>query len=1115
MATQVPTFPHIPSDDEIRQFAELLGEEGTTGDPNLDEAISHQFDIWEWANENIDTTPRPTGKFAIDQPAARQVVGAMSVGRPVSTAGMQRALDQREGAGDFDPTSPEGLMRQSSQSGVDRTTGPGFGTALALALKADTPAVRENEIRKMVDRLGYNPATDLPAGVQPFGQDPLTGELLFLRKDPDSGKFVWTSTETGGLSPEDIANLADPGDLLGMVGAIGGAFTSPATPNLGATFGGIAGRTAGEGIELGITALTDPGLVSSDEAARILQQGVLNEAIAGAAGKLVDLAAQPIRRLFRNPITNLNQESFNNTAEEIADAVDVTAEQADFIRELTGENLALTPGQVADDPGRGVVEATNFRRGLSQEKQRILNIEARNTGILARATSKLNADDRFVADVDPAEAAQRANEAVRSFNKQELKEFGENFGSVRTRTDNDGSFVAEMVDGQGTPQMRAVAWPSADGRTARLNLIEQEPGSIFENQGVGEILMRDAAEELITNQGRQVVSDTSVTLPAARMAQRLKDQGWDIQVDPRFADANGNLDLERAFPNGARNLDSDAPLFTIRGMPQDVGDEAFANRSALLREYNPALNVADSVQEATDAVSYLRGEADSAVSQAMNRVNYDPKTGRSDFNISLNRGNTQDLNRSINRLRQGIERGFVQGADSPRAQQLLANLQVPPGGAQVDVVAMQQLRDGLEELGQSSGSAAYTDVAQNIDALIQNSRNWVRRSNGRPAPRIANQWKGMDREAREMASRAQEAGARFKGNQLFEEGGASTETVDRLTNGGVHNDMLRLLETNPGAQENVRNELMRIYQDRVLAGNQFNRNAHNKFMRDKGPALRSLFGEDEYLRFQGQPGAFQRAVSQADENMEALKREHMRLFAKQQPQGMSWRKNLIDTWRGDNVPFRKVQRYMDVLRKANPEAAEDLLAAGKERINDELSNKFFSSVDAGEALSPAKANANRIRRFGQWVDDNSNWLEGLYGRQYVRDLRTVKELYRKMNLRTAVTTTPPEVQPTALRMSRSVLGPLHQSQRVLSALNMRAQHQIAENTFRIMSDPAQMRMMAVANNLDLRTTAGSQVAARLGLFEGTHIDPMSEDYVEVLTDFYNEMRESEFDVFDR
>ena len=1032
-----------------------------------------------------------------------------------------RVMLPRRKLEDLPEDSRERVLRNEELSGLDTTTG--FGDNIVEVMHAaaqfDSPRVKraflESSVRDEIEAAGIT----LPEGAEVVGLNENLNEVMYLRPTKD-GKLRWTLSNSENFRVQDFGMIADPSELLSMVGSVVGTV---ATKNkaIGEFAGDLVGRNVGLAIEYAISS----GEVTPEDMGAAMMGTPFESAFETIAsrviGRVIDIPGRKSRVLAAD------EKAVTDAQANIAE----TADALDTINRINGPDgrkVSVTPAEAANQD-KALVTQRSKEKNLPSKKKEALEVERlNNQRALGEATENSLGPTASSTSYNPAQAVADIQETVGAAHRAARHPDATPETPLITKTSENLDNGVE------------VRTYSFSGDEAKFSTSAELGGEGF-NQGARVIVSHDTQEVLLHDlfagtktQGQTIAllneayTDTAalgysmgsgniVSPSAQKMITRLEGMGWSVAESPNAV----------KLPNGHIRTTDGSPVYTVVGAPGEVvlsrefAQDSF-DRMAIegeLEQFEAMLPAAQ--QYANDANTNL-----------LNILGWNKQRRYSNYSID-NPGST-GLRTQIRAL-QNRNRTALTQSEATDGERLLAaatRREVDEEGndfltglasEQLDFANVITARDRLARIAQETEDPDALRLVQTLDNLIKNGTTRTAKGNVIAASTRKNITDALAN-TRSASKFVEEAQQTINASRLFEKNKngeylyTNLKDWDSLMAGGARfiKNMRPLIDGSPILKKESAAVMRQLYRERVMPDGVWSRTRHNTFMNRYSESLPVVFNEADmaelakYELASGKGGVWNRLVGRAQER--AAKATSFVDGAKGAPKPTGDAppsaikinpKSIIASI--NSQPPQRTAAYMRWVRKNDPAQFAQLQEAAKHQIQTDLQTKFFSPDAAGQ-MTRAKAN-----RLSAWVDGNKDTIREVLGEEYYANIRAIAKANDVSTRAFRVKGTAEETQTILTRTFRSLIGPLSRPQRQLTAAQFARTRLSARRAIRMMSDPAAIReiMAATKNGVTMESQAGIALFSRLGLWSdfGVVGDPADPEYQAQAMTIWNQLKE--------
>jgi hypothetical protein len=1054
---------------------------------SLDAALG-ELELMKWQDENIDYTP---------QGEAEKRTRLVRIGR-------ERFVE--DDPTPFDPASPQGQREAERQMGV-ANEGLGFSTRLKLAMSLDDEEVRKSIILKAAEDIGLPQEGELPPGQQAVFPSPVTGDMLLLLKDKETGKFRQHRVDALGPEWADLADMADPSEVGSIIGGVYGSIQGfrQGRPFMGEAAGEAAGRALGTLAEViasryfGDKEAVDSAVVKN----ALLQQlgeGGLSVLLSRGFDNAISVGRQIVQASVGGRVRSSTMEL---SAQDMAKALDETAGDIEKLR-AGGGDVKLTIGEATGDATRLAEEAGRVNLALTDLKRQNARRISENTAGLSRYVDRqLGGANVF----DPARATDTYKAAVKESN--DMIDAGvEASGRVRK---TDDFFV--YPDGERIPVLHYdVPGIVKEGEGVKVHVLPQEDGTTMRmvrmaqldkaQRGVGGAIYRQILDDA-QEAGHVFASDSKISLKALRVWNSLEKEGnkFSIGGEDRTIQELVDLDTGKLTAEGERLLvsnkkgdafelrdDPTAPILKWESGPVDTRQQFLTDTSRRMDQKS----LEDGLAEVQSNFHRTQSQYESSVIEHDNLLGWNPDRQVSRYYVNNSPGSK--LQGDMRRLRMISQRALGRG-DAREADRLLADLFRGTGeeddlmasfaDPQLDVRQLIFTMDRLREIG-AKGSPEAARVAGSIDSLLRNGKWRATDNMNMDTSAVKAQWQDAYGAMRRNEVAANRAGSSLMTNRFLQEGydgSYSNTTVSALEkvlkngNGGV-DSMRQAVDENIFLKQEFRNGLYEVWKRNALPRGTFSHAGHERFMRQYSDAIDFAWGPRLRAEMDRAPHRMGQYVSKSAQRLEDLRKPIAKAAGieakelKLNPRLL----NYTSIWKSLRRMSPENRRKVTATIRAH--GGEEAVTQMNEVAKREVANSARSFIEKGD---PGK--------FKDWIDMQEVVLADQFGPRYVEDLRLVQRMVERTHA--GVKGISPDAQPLWLRVGRSLFGPLSKKQRFATAVNFTKHRILANNALEIIADPDRMRQFKQLQARNGKWTTGSVAfATRLGLFDGV---PLSED----------------------
>jgi hypothetical protein len=560
--------------------------------------------------ENILTTPLHTGIARIDK--AGQTVQRTSGS---GNFGWQEDLPTMD---HLPPEHPDRITADRAARGVEVRKGIPFSGRVKMALELGTPSVQEEIVREVIGDIAAN----VPPG-QPYMQiDPLTGGVNFLvqitpedegvyEEKGTAGKYRWVSAESAGINANSIGAVFDLAELGSITGGVVGAV---ATRNLTffknsveaargvselnklrrmgrGTLGGagemglgLLGREVGNLISLTISKSKGRD-IRPDEIYRLFTSDIGKEAAAMVLGRGMSKTFDTIKEataiggatMRGNRIIMDNPDAAAKAQTNAEQAVEDTNALNDILEEAgSRERVTVTQAEAETSIANDLVEegpSGQPSRLVMEENQRINQGGATKEAEALRGVEGRSAHRRLAESFGPATAEgfspATANQILKATEEMPLRPVPD---------DPTRGFIAPRhMEYDPNSNVNGLTFQIMPNNT--LSIVGAELPEGLHGIGLGSDMYR-AYLALGLKEGRQPTSGPMVKGDAMAVWQRMKDEGWDVELHPNAKQMEGLTSWN--VVDDAGNTMVGVPVWSLK-MPPPFTKDIVATIDALTR----------------------------------------------------------------------------------------------------------------------------------------------------------------------------------------------------------------------------------------------------------------------------------------------------------------------------------------------------------------------------------------------------------------------------------------------------------------------------------------------------------------------------------------------------
>lgn len=1090
----------------------------------------------EWQVSNIDTTPMPHPFYEKGRKLPGTRPGVLGV------TSEEIANPKIAGYGEFVPyeaDSPEGRALARAKQGVDFEHGiDGLLPRLKLAKAFDKPEEKAIVMQAVLDDMGVD-YSSLPQGVKPIRWDPDVGGLVFLRP-LENGKWRWTAADEANVTAEDMADWADPSELLPAVAAAGVSFFNPAkkVPGLGKVatskraeiLADYFGRSMGNTIEY----LMSSGAVTPEDLEEKLgTSGIWKSTVDVVAGRAMLRSVDALHSATEympwwgsgnlSPVRNATDRGLDDVARRenvnvAADAME-TLHQTIGTTEAAGPRFHATAGQATGDK-QVLIDEQAIEAQLPENASKALagaREESRSALQLYNETiHSYNNRDVDLPDMEqsftPPDLVGATQESLARRQALDVAAARSKGDVVSTRHKGTGMEVegdpgALEVPGGSRISYKLQGFDEADVHLDVLSYVDETTG--VETRRVTDALNKLGAGGETTGQamnmytqaideafdeGAEFGSDMVVSKAAQRVWEtKLPDAGYQIELHPAIK-ADPNNPRYRAKDGSLHSPDGE-PVYRVTATTPEAAGREFFERAAERMDRNYLEAGLDERYNMLDDLTVAR---DDALIGWQQTIGWDEATQRS--LIYVRNTDQNAIAGVLKKLQARNQHALTQGVADPSVRMMQDAMRMSAKGEAMFDGNSGLLSERLD-LGQLFASREHMasiddplarEMTAALDSVIQ--RGTYTNRVGKPMPRnLKSEVYAQYKDYRTLNRNQNDLANELNANALYQRApdgsylNTSVDALDKMTRMGNRNfdDVVKVARQSPEIKGELQQGLFELYNRKVLQGpNGFDRKAHDRFMGEREDALRQMFGAEDFARFKHIPEHFRQTVN-AGKKARAEMMETWGTAAKQA--GLDPSKVKLNAF-NLNASFNKMgsgmrRRLMRQLDRDAPELAFELRRMHQRQVKDQISKTWLT----GESTP------NKAKGFEQWLNTNRASLTDLHGEQYVQDLTTMKTLFLVDARRNSVPKARIDAQGTMLRYGRSLIGPLSKPQRFATAASYNRTRMNATMIMQTVSDPRMLRELVISASVPAASRPGFRVAQRLGWLSMLGIDQVGDE----------------------
>lgn len=267
----------------------------------------------------------------------------------------------------------------------------------------------------------------------------------------------------------------------------------------------------------------------------------------------------------------------------------------------------------------------------------------------------------------------------------------------------------------------------------------------------------------------------------------------------------------------------------------------------------------------------------------------------------------------------------------------------------------------------------------------------------------------------------------------------------------------------------VLEKMFEDYEKEVMPLGKFSFNKHSEWLDQNNWLLKEILEPNELARIRT-PNYFRNlknTLARDNENTKKVVSQVLKVDNSAFQFGKT--ENLVKALRNADSPKRR--RAMAVLRTKNPELYNEVT----NEIRNAMAHQLRTKLAGGSATTRADMN------YAEWVRLNDDWLEDIFGTQYVKDLRLLERAYQVSARRHGIPGAREEATPGPLALFRAIFGPLSRKQRFITAARRVQLRRMGQQAINVVTDPAALRQTAEIWESPIGSRQATAVLARLGM----------------------------------
>jgi hypothetical protein len=377
--------------------------------------------------------------------------------------------------------------------------------------------------------------------------------------------------------------------------------------------------------------------------------------------------------------------------------------------------------------------------------------------------------------------------------------------------------------------------------------------------------------------------------------------------------------------------------------------------------------------------------------------------------------------------------------------------------------------DALEGIWKKlDGSGDFENLIwnKNVETFTDGSgRSWLRSTDGLPVV----QQQPLPATTADLIANFTKPGRSASGKIV------ATKEMSRFLRSPLPEELgvvLKDIEVNPIARHQMKQAIFADYERSVVGKNgEFSIKRFEEWKEDVGKVAEKIFTAEEMQAIRV-PGKFRPVMDAATGSMEA------RLSAVQKIMKTD-RATLLDP---SQRPMWNQLKKLSPADRRRTMRILDSMDAGRgirELFKDELKNTLR-----------VKGKGTASESYQKWFDQHSKMILDITGdTEYLNAMRTVGNILKRRSDRGMVRGSAPEVNPSAIALTRVIFGPLSRAQRFISAATRTGQRSTAASSADIITDPAALKELMAIRTFPVASRRVTQFILKTGLLEPLGIDP--------------------------
>ena len=551
---------------------------------------------------------------------------------------------------------------------------------------------------------------------------------------------------------------------------------------------------------------------------------------------------------------------------------------------------------------------------------------------------------------------------------------------------------------------------------AEVNAKRDAVGGKSQNLREADVRNRANTGKAITEINRQAVQ-TSPRLPDAETAD-LGEQAKEILSTPR---RDAETVLQNAEGDQLAHFDEIADLWSrpkFAGVQEDL---RFASEQAAKSEQIAWDNFRSQVEldpKTGQSNIVLRNSGDMPIPKVLAEISQESQNALSDSLRGAQKQMVEDLGWKVD-----PETGMI-----PRSNLADATLD----GNQLHVlVSHLKSQARKEDAGQGLGWRGQ-DIHRVIEAIEDQMANgkWARRSSGREVNPLKNDYINASYELANSASVAKHQMFNHKAvkelykqdadGKFLKEPGAVRGLIFKPGNTDALSDVLRVTGANPAKRAGMLEELNVLYKEQVLRDGKFSKGQHDAFLSQYNDHI-NMIADGDTTDFIRTAADMDRVVKEAkrtaDQTKDALSDAYGRRLSSEDIYGGNIARDMLS----DELTIKQITQVRNRLNRANPALWNEIKAEGMKTME----QKMLKS-------SGSEANFGAINKI---ITEDGERLGVIYGPKYLKNLENMRDILSISDRGKLAKGSKISLNPTALQIFRSFLGPLSPIQRKLTAGN--------------------------------------------------------------------------------